>query len=109
MNQAEHIFVGKLMFTTDNFLLAPPDNKPFVDVDISLVLSEQQFNRQQVSILGHMGERAIAGSLKTPSLIAKSVALQRDIAERAFGIFKSGQGGSSLDDWLRAERELLGS
>jgi Protein of unknown function (DUF2934) len=30
------------------------------------------------------------------------------IAKRAFEIFASGKGGSQVDNWLRAERELRG-
>jgi hypothetical protein len=31
---------------------------------------------------------------------------QQEIARRAYEIYKSGRGGSQLDNWLRAEREL---
>jgi hypothetical protein len=31
-----------------------------------------------------------------------------DIAQRAYEIWASGQGGSETDNWLRAERELRG-
>jgi len=31
---------------------------------------------------------------------------QQEIAKRAYEIFKSGRGGSQLDNWFRAEREL---
>jgi Protein of unknown function (DUF2934) len=31
------------------------------------------------------------------------------IAKRAYEIYVSGKGGSQLDNWLRAERELRGS
>ena len=31
---------------------------------------------------------------------------QQEIAKRAFEIYKSGKGGSELENWLRAEREL---
>ena len=31
---------------------------------------------------------------------------QQEIAKRAYEIYKSGKGGSALDNWLRAEREL---
>lgn len=31
------------------------------------------------------------------------------IAQRAYEIWQSGQGGSELDNWLRAERELRGA
>ena len=30
------------------------------------------------------------------------------IAKRAFEIYASGKGGSQVDNWLRAERELKG-
>ncbi len=104
----EQIFVGKLQFTTDNFLLAPPNlsgSVPFIDV--SFPFTDDHFNHQQVSILGRMGERTISGSIKVRSLIAKKVVLQSDIALRAFDIWRSESGGSALDNWLRAERELL--
>ncbi|OFZ19843.1 MAG: hypothetical protein A2X94_13120 [Bdellovibrionales bacterium GWB1_55_8] len=32
-----------------------------------------------------------------------------EVALRAYSIYLSGQGGSQLDHWLQAERELLGS
>jgi hypothetical protein len=32
-----------------------------------------------------------------------------DIAQRAYEIWSSGQGGSEMDNWLRAERELRGA
>ena len=31
---------------------------------------------------------------------------QQEIAKRAYEIFKSGKGGSDLENWFRAEREL---
>ena len=30
----------------------------------------------------------------------------QEIAKRAYEIFKSGKGGSEIENWLRAEREL---
>ena len=109
MDEKDRVFVGTLVFTTDHGLLAPPDlsgSHPFIDV--SFPFTDEQVEHQQVSILGHMGERVISGSIKVPSLIARKVVLQKAVAVRAFQIFESGQGGSSLDHWLRAERELLG-
>ncbi len=34
---------------------------------------------------------------------------QEAIAKRAYEIYQSGQGGSELENWLRAEKELKGS
>jgi hypothetical protein len=31
---------------------------------------------------------------------------QQEIAKRAYEIYKSGKGGSDLENWFRAEREL---
>lgn len=31
---------------------------------------------------------------------------QQQIAERAYSIYLSGKGGNSIENWLRAEREL---
>ena len=31
---------------------------------------------------------------------------QQEIAKRAYEIYKSGKGGSDLENWVRAEREL---
>ena len=39
---------------------------------------------------------------------AKKEVTYGDIAQRAYEIWASGQGGSEMDNWLRAERELRG-
>jgi hypothetical protein len=43
-----------------------------------------------------------------PSAVKREVTHEM-IAKRAYEIFVSGKGGSQLDNWLRAERELRGS
>ena len=40
---------------------------------------------------------------------AKKEVTYGDIAQRAYEIWASGQGGSETDNWLRAERELRGA
>jgi hypothetical protein len=40
---------------------------------------------------------------------AKKEITYGDIAQRAYEIWASGQGGSEMDNWLRAERELRGA
>lgn len=40
---------------------------------------------------------------------ARKTATHDDIARRAYEIYKAGKGGSQLDHWLQAERELRGS
>jgi hypothetical protein len=41
-----------------------------------------------------------------PVVPAKREVTQADIAKRAYEIWASGQGGSEMENWLRAEREL---
>ena len=43
-----------------------------------------------------------------PGVAAKREITQADIAKRAYEIWASGQGGSEMENWLRAERELRG-
>jgi len=94
-------------------LLIPNDDGNFAPVDVtigeSVVTTEVQlYNNQLVSILGTMGERTVPPGSTIPSLILESVALHSVIAQRAYDIYRLGAGRTAVDDWLRAERELLG-
>ena len=42
------------------------------------------------------------------TFFVRNMVTRAEIAELAFEIHQSGRGGSALDDWLRAERQLLG-
>jgi hypothetical protein len=126
MSEKEGIFSGALRFTTDNLLLEVDHGfinligSGFIDLSgdgLDAVLRQAQFeeaalNHKRVSVLGHIGDRSLGGdpddSNRVKSLIASKVVLQNDIALRAFNIFESANGGSTIDNWLRAEKELLG-
>src|SRR5271165_2616926 len=118
MNEKDRIMSGRITFTTDDFLIQFTDNGEFIDLSGDAVLQpnfeENRFNHQRVSVFGHMGDRALTGdpnsdsSPKVHSLIAAKVVLQTDIALRAFNIYQAADNGSALDNWLRAEKELLG-
>ena len=41
--------------------------------------------------------------------VGKPPVSHEQVAKRAYEIYLSGKGGSQLDNWLRAERELKGS
>src|SRR5215216_1047128 len=58
-----------------------------------------------VSVIGRMGMPE--GSPHTKLIVEKLVP-HDEIAARAQAIYASGDGGSAEDNWLRAERELLG-
>jgi len=116
MNETDRIMSGTVTFSTDAFFIQLTDNGQFIDLSGDAVLQpnfeENTFNHKRVSVFAHMGDRSLGGdpnSLpKVHSLIAAKVVLQTDIALRAFNIFQSAHHGSALDNWLRAERELLG-
>jgi hypothetical protein len=116
MSEIDRIISGRVTFSTDGFFIQFTDNSQFIDLSGDAVMQtnfeENTFNHKLVSLLGHMGERSLGGdpdSLpKVHSLIAAKIVLQSDIAVRAFAISQSAENGSALDNWLRAERELLG-
>lgn len=105
-------FAGTLITTTDNFLLAAFDGSDMVDLDLQrmpVAFFDDQLDRKAVSVLGRMGERAIGTSHRVPSLLAEKVVSQARIAERAFDRHQANPTAEALDNWLRAERELLES
>jgi hypothetical protein len=104
-DQEDRIFTGTLITTTDNFLLKPPGNDPFIDLDFTFF--DDRLDHQDISVLGHLGERKITDFTSVRSIIAKNVVAKRDIAVRAYEIYESGEGGTAEDHWLRAERQLL--
>jgi len=66
---------------------------------------------RDVTVSGHIATEAemrLHDQLTDPSITAERIVSAEAIRKRAFEIFQSGRGGSALDDWLRAERELLG-
>jgi hypothetical protein len=106
------VFSGTLSSDTDDFLLLPPGGD-FVKVDFffqpgleEFVTSNKLDQHQQVSILGHLGVDPRLG--QEECVIAEKVVSHNDIAGRAFEIYKSARGRSALDNWLSAERQLLG-
>jgi len=112
----ERIFWGTFTSDSDDFFIQETGNTPFIAVEFSPFPVEDEGrigsladHRQQVSILGHMGElTATELGEKTPSITAAKIASHRDIALQAFGIFESGKGASAFDNWLLAERQVLG-
>jgi hypothetical protein len=115
MNENDAITSGRITFSTDGFFIQLTDNGQFIDLSGDAVMQpsfeESTFNHQRASVLGHFGNRSLTGNLlsdlKVHSLIASKLVPQSDIALRAFDIFRSSQSGAALDNWLRAERELL--
>jgi hypothetical protein len=79
-------------------------NNLFTLLDIP-ILFDDSLQHKTVSVIGKMGfPDSAPGIMK---LIVDKLISHEAIAIRAFGIFKSGAGGSQDDQWFQAERELL--
>jgi len=88
----------------DTWFLRKPDEFILLDAPFNLDLSLQH---KSVSVIGKMGVPPSAPGIT--KLLIEKLASHEDIAKRAYEIYSSGHGGSAVDDWLRAERELLGT
>ena len=106
---------GRITFSTDAIFIQLADNGQFIELRGDALLQpnfeEKTFNHQRVSVFGHMGDRSLGEDPnsfpKVHSLIAAKVVLQTHIELRAFNISQSAHSGAALDNWLRAEKELL--
>lgn len=100
MSDDLRIIFGDLFFTTDNVVLANgivPLNEIFLDGPIDPAAREGE----PVTVAGTINEA------QTRMAVEKFVRHQ-SVAERAYEIFASGQGGTAEENWVRAEKELLG-
>ena len=117
------IFWGTLSSDTDDFLLQLPQGSPeLAEIGANLLMKVDLFvqpgvedfviengldQHQEVSILGHLGVDPRLGP--GDHILAERITTHDDIAVRAFEIYLSGRGQSAFDNWLSAERELLGA
>ena len=92
---------GTLEENGDTFLLITQNRLILLDIN----LSDLTLEHTTVSVIGHMGIPPSSGMLK---LIVEKLASHIDIAQRAYEIFESGRGGSADENWIQAERQLLG-
>ena len=91
-------FLGSPSYKVNYF---PQTEDDFVRVD------DLAGGKQQVSILGRIGDPVTEqGQLPTINIVA--IVSHQDVALRAYEIYESGKGGSAFDNWLIAERQLLG-
>lgn len=92
---------GTLRASTDSWLLVG-EHVQLLHIPFDIAAS---MDEKTVSVIGKMG---MPEGLSETKLIVERIVLHEDIAVRAQAIHQSGGGGSAEDDWLRAERELLG-
>jgi hypothetical protein len=86
----------------DTWLLMTRDHMILLDA----VLSDLSLEHKTVSVIGTMG--VPPGAPGITKLIVEKIVPHEAIAIRAYNIYQSGDRGSADDQWLRAERELLG-
>jgi hypothetical protein len=79
----------------------------FDELDFGRV-GELARGRTRVSIFGQIGESVTTQFERVPSIRAQKIVAQAAVEAQAFQIYKSDGGLSSIDNWLLAERELLG-
>jgi hypothetical protein len=60
-------------------------------------------------VLSPVRNSAIPKGVGGPVMQIKRDLTHADIAKRAYEIYQSGKGGTQLENWLRAERELRAS
>lgn len=97
------MYWGTLTLTHDRLLLQEAHGS---DVPILCFAGENahELDRQVVSVVGH---KADAEGADQP-IVAEKVVSHEAVALRAYELHQSGSGGSASENWLRAERELLG-
>ena len=91
---------GTLEADTDTWLLA---REQVIPLDISFPF-DTFLEHKMVSVIGRMG---IPQGSSMTKLIVEKIVSHDAIAGRSFEIYQSSQGGSAIDNWLIAERELL--
>ncbi len=94
---------GILDSDTDTFFLRKPNRFVLLDVPF---LFDSSLRHKAVSVIGTMGVPESAPGIT--KLIVDKLVSHEDIANRAYEIYQSDRGAPADDNWLRAERELLG-
>lgn len=102
-DRPRQLYWGTLSLQRDSLLLRQAHS---TDVSILCFAGENahELDQQVVSIIGHAAE----GEGDAQPVVAEKVVTHEDVARRAYELHESGAGGTPLENWLRAERELLG-
>lgn len=100
------IFVGTLTMAEGQLVLEAAEGRYFLDVHGSFV-ADRQFHDRRVSILGYQGEQTPASEDGAASITAMKLVSHEAVSQRAYEIYESCRGGCAIDNWLRAQWELL--
>lgn len=105
---APRIFCGMMVMAGEQFHLRAAEQTYVVDVGSSFVV-ERRLHGQRVSILGYLTEQASAAGVPAEAIVATKIVSHEAIARRAYEIHEACREGCAVDNWLRAQRELLES
>lgn len=100
MNNIEY---GVLGANGDTLFLTRPNHMILLDAEFPV---DDALFHKTVSAAGKFGIPPSAPGIT--KLLVDRFASHDEIAKRAFAIYQSGRGGSAGENWVRAERELLG-
>ena len=87
-------------------VLEAAEGRYFLDVHGSFV-ADPQFHDRRVSILGYQGEQTPASEDGAASITAMKLVSHEAVSLRAYEIHESYRDGCAIDNWLRAQWELL--
>lgn len=68
----------------------------------------KKFNKPFTTPATPVSSTPVRSTPLPPAAPARKAITQADIARRAYEIWQSGKGGTELENWTRAERELRG-
>lgn len=104
--RSPRVFCGKLTMAGEQCRLQLAEPEYVLDVCSPFVV-DRRFHEQEVSILGHLSEQALPVEAPGQSIVAIGIISHEAVARRAYEIHESLRNGSSVENWLRAQRELL--
>lgn len=100
------IFVGTLRMLEGQLVLEAADGRYQVDVH-SPLHADPQLQDQRISVLGYLAEPDLDSYAGAASLTAMRLVSHEAVSLRAYEIHESHRDGGAVDNWLRAQWELL--
>ena len=104
--RSPRVFCGKLTMAGERCRIQSAEQAYVLDVCSSFVV-DRRLHEQWVSILGYLSEQTLAAEAPGESIIAIKIISHEAVARRAYEIHESCRDGCAVENWLRAQRELL--
>lgn len=100
------IFVGTLTMAEGQLVLEAAEGQYLLDVHTSIATDPLCLDRR-VSVLGFLGEQTPPSAVGAASITAMKVVSHEAVSLRAYQIHESYRDAGAVDNWLRAQWELL--